>query len=212
MFENIKAIIFDVDGTIVDSREIWEKVNIDFFESFGMKISEETMKKLLSLSFDDGAEYCVRELNTPYTVEEIKNFWNKKGIEYYQKYVFLKDGVKEFLQFIKNNNLKLGVATNNSRLVVESLFQKEGILDKFDFICTSSDVVVRKPDPEMFVSVAKKLNINASNCLVFEDSRENIEGAKLVGMKVCAVVDCSKLDKIQYKTDYQICSFRELEI
>ncbi|OGO89581.1 MAG: hypothetical protein A2Y24_00105 [Clostridiales bacterium GWE2_32_10] len=215
MFENVKTVIFDVDGTMVDSVHVWKTINTEFFGQFGILLDTENMRQILSLGFDDAAEYCSRNYNIPYTANEVKNIWNEKGIEYYSKQVTLKDGFRELLENLKSNNFKIGVATNNSKKIINFLFQKENILKKFDIILTSEDVQKRKPDPEMFVKIANHFGTELNNCLVFEDSKTGMMAAKIVGMKVCAVLDkslTSKNTEIDSMVDYSITSFRELKI
>ncbi|HCC07638.1 MAG TPA: HAD family hydrolase [Clostridiales bacterium] len=215
MFNNVNTVIFDFDGTIVDSINVWKKMNYDFFGEFGMKLEEESINELLNLTCEETAEYCTKNFNIPFTTNQIENFWSKKGIEYYDKYVVLKEGVKEFLELLRKNNFKIGIATNNIKPIIYHFLKKENIIKHIDFVCTVEDVQNRKPNPEMYLKVAKILKSDMNECLVFEDSVVGLIAAKRAGMKVCAVFDKYSIDKpddIKGMSDYQICSFKDIKI
>ncbi|HAN09847.1 MAG TPA: hypothetical protein DCP90_04455 [Clostridiales bacterium] len=215
MFENVNTVIFDFDGTMVDSISVWKKMNFDYFKEFGVNLEEESINKLLNLTCSETAEYSTKNFNITLTTNQIRNFWIEKGIEYYDKYVLLKEGIREFLELLRKNNFKIGIATNNIRPITDYFLKKEDMLKNIDFICTMDDVQIRKPDPEMYFKVAKFLESDMTNCLVFEDSIVGLIAAKRAGMKVCAVLNgqsVDKIDELKVISDYQVSSFKDIKI
>ena len=110
--------------------------------------------------------------------------WDKYTYE-----VPLKPGIREFLQGCKEHNIKLGIATSNSRELVDNIAKVHGLNDYFDCIMTSCEVSRGKPAPDIYLAVARQLNVSPSNCLVFEDIIPGIMAGKNAGMEVCAVED-----------------------
>lgn len=101
----------------------------------------------------------------------------------------MKDGVVELLQYCMDNGLKAGIATSNSRELVENVVKMRGMQQYFECIMTGCDVAKGKPAPDIYLAVADKLQVQPENCLVFEDIIPGIMAGKAAGMKVCAVYD-----------------------
>lgn len=189
MLQDIKAVIFDVDGTLVDSMWIWKQVDIDFLERRKMELPEDLQKDIEGLSYTSTAEYFKERFKLPETVEEIKEEWRVMADEFYNNIIPLKTGVKELLKIIRNNNLKIGIATSNSRELVETMIKKHEIGEYFDAIRTSCEVPRSKPFPDVYLQAAKDLGVMPENCLVFEDTVAGATAAKAAGMRVIAVYD-----------------------
>jgi len=101
----------------------------------------------------------------------------------------LKPGIKEFLNGCKERGIKLGIATSNSRELVENIAKTHNLHDYFSCIMTGCDVEKGKPSPDIYLAVAEKLCVKPENCLVFEDIIPGIMAGKNAGMEVCAVDD-----------------------
>lgn len=119
----------------------------------------------------------------------IKREWSIMAIDYYKSKIPLKKGVKEFICFLKNNNIKIGIGTSNSKELAIEVLKTHDILDYFDIIRTSCEVNKGKPNPDIFLKVAEDLGVNANECLVFEDTYAGVLAGKRAGMKVFAIAD-----------------------
>lgn len=132
---------------------------------------------------------------------------------HYLNDVTLKDGVIEFLEYLKANKIKTGIATSNSPFLLQAALEGTGINTYFDSITTTSEVSNGKSHPDVYLLSAKKLNVSPEECIVFEDILEAVKGAKLGNMKVIAVNDKSseyqKNDLINIADKY-ITSYKEL--
>jgi len=215
MLRNIKAVLFDLDGTLVDSMWMWRDIDIAFLGKYGIELPEDLQAKIEGMSFSETAEYFKNRFQINTSLEEIKEEWNRMAWEKYTNEVPLKEGAIELLMYLKENNIQAGIATSNSRELVNLITQKLGIIDYFQSIRTSCEVERGKPSPDIYLLVSKDLGVSASQCLVFEDVISGVIAGKNAGMRVCAVHDLfSEADTGKKKelADYYINSFKELLI
>lgn len=213
MFKNIKAVLFDLDGTLVDSMWIWKTIDIEYLKRFNVELPEQFQDDIEGMSFTETAEYFKEKFNLPDKVEKIKSDWNEMASHYYANKIFLKDYAMEFLDYLIDNDYKTGIGTSNSKELVEIIINRHNLKKYFGTIRTSCEVSKGKPSPDIYLRVAKDLNVKPENCLVFEDVPAGIMAAKNAGMKVCAVYDdFSKnlIEKIKTIADYYIESYEEI--
>lgn len=134
--------------------------------------------------------------------------WDK-----YRYEVPLKEGAEAFIDFCTQKQIKLGIATSNSRELVENVISVHNLQNHFGCIMTGCDVEKGKPAPDIYLAVAKALSVSPEHCLVFEDIVPGILAGKAAGMKVCAVYDAYSVpqdDKKRELADYYIHDFKEL--
>ena len=213
MLKNKKAIIFDLDGSLVDSMWMWKAIDIEFLGVRNISLPENLQKNIEGMSFSETAVYFKETFRLKETLEEIKDIWNQMAYDKYTKEVFLKKGAKELLDYCKKKGILLGIATSNSRQLVESTIKALKLENYFSCIMTSCDVEKGKPAPDVYLAVAKQLKISPEKCLVFEDIVMGILAGKNAGMEVCAVEDeysmYQKEEKIEI-ADYYIKDFTEI--
>ncbi|MBE6049206.1 MAG: HAD family phosphatase [Clostridium sp.] len=213
MLNNIKAAIFDLDGTLIDSMWVWKQIDIDFLASKGHTVPKDLKEKISHLSFNEVAVYFKTAFNLDDSIEDILDMWNKMAINHYSNNVTLKPGVLEFLKFLKKNNIKIGLATSNNNLLLECALKSNDIYDYFDVITTTGETGKSKREPDVYLLCAQKLQVKPENCVVFEDILDAVKGAKLANMKVIAVNDeSSEEDKNELINiaDKYIYNFKEL--
>lgn len=189
ILKDIEAVIFDVDGTLVDSLYIWGEIDIEFLGSFGIDVPDDYEGVIMGMSFVQVAEYTKNRFELPIDVDEIMSIWNKMAEYKYANEVMLKPGAHEFLKLCKNKGIKMGVATSNSRHLVDKLFDRLGMDEFISVVLTGDEVTNGKPAPDIYLKVAEKLKVAPDKCLVFEDVLAGIEAGHNAGMKVCAVRD-----------------------
>lgn len=213
MLKNKKAVIFDLDGTLVDSMWIWRAIDIAYLGRHGIALPEDLQSKIEGMSFDETALYFKETFGIVDDVEEMKRIWNEMAAEKYSREVPLKEGAGELLAYCKKQGIRLGIATSNSRELVERVIQALHLEGVFDCVLTGTDQFKGKPAPDIYLAVAAELNVPAADCLVFEDIPVGIQAGKSAGMTVCAVEDAYSADKRAEKkrlADYFITSYREL--
>lgn len=213
MLKDIKAVIFDLDGTLVDSMWIWKDIDIEFLSQYGIELPSDLQDCIEGMSFTETATYVKERFRLPTSVEEIKSIWNQMAYEKYLNEVPLKEGVLEFLIYLKNNNIKTGIATSNSVELVKTVIKKHEIDKYFDAVHTSCEVAKGKPAPDIYEFVASKLGVEPEDCLVFEDVIQGIMAGKSAKMTVCAIDDEFSKHQLEQKielADHIITSYCEL--
>ncbi|WP_338627074.1 HAD family phosphatase [Clostridium baratii] len=213
MLTNIKAAIFDLDGTLINSMSLWDQIDIDYLTSKNIPVPDDLNDEISHLSFNQVAVYFKERFKLEDSLDDIKNTWNTVAYDHYSSDITLKDGVVEFLDFLKKSNIKIGLATSNSTELLEASLKFNKIYDYFDAITITDEVSIGKHEPDVYLLAAKKLNVKPEECIVFEDILPAVKGAKKAGMKVIAVEDeCSVLDKddIIKNSDGFINDFRVL--
>jgi len=207
MIENKDAVIFDLDGSLVDSMWIWRQIDIEYLGRFGLELPETLQSEIEGMSFTETAEYIKKRFGIPDTIEQMKSDWNQMAWDKYMNEVPLKPGIPEFLEGCKANGIKLGIATSNSRELVENVAKAHNLHDYFSCIMTGCDVNKGKPAPDIYLAAAKGLGVEPERCLVFEDIIPGIQAGKSAGMEVCAVEDAYSVHAREAKinlADYYI--------
>lgn len=213
MFNDIQAVIFDMDGTIIDSMWVWKKIDYDFLTKREILVPPDIQQQIEGLGFNDTARYFKEKFSLPDEIDDIKNEWMDMVRHYYTNVISLKKGVYQFISDLKAKGVKIGLATSNSRELSETILKRTGIYGFFDSIVTSCEVEKDKSCPDVFLRTAEELKICPSACLVFEDTLAGITGAKRAGMKVFAVYDEYSLpwkDKLIELADRYISDFEEI--
>ncbi len=213
MLEKIEAVLFDLDGSLVDSMWLWHDIDIAYLGKFGIFPPRDLQAKIEGMSFSETAQYFKERFQIPDSVDKIKEEWNQMAWDMYTHHVPLKRGAKEFINYCLQNGIRLAIATSNSRELVENVMKVHGLLDCFDGIVTSCDVQKGKPAPDVYLEAARRCHVLPGKCLVFEDIIAGIMAGKAAGMKVCAVEDAYSLLQEEEKrklSDYYIKDYFEI--
>ncbi|PKK39725.1 hypothetical protein ABB02_01066 [Clostridiaceae bacterium JG1575] len=191
MFKNIRGVIFDLDGTLVDSMWVWSKIDQDFIESRSLSITpEELMNVVAHFSFHQTAHYFKDTFSLPESVDEIKALWIDAAHREYSTSVTLKAGAREFLLRLKELGIKLALATSNNRDLLEVCLQANGILGLFDALVTTDESRAKtKAEPDVFLLAAQRIGVSPQECMVFEDVAPAMRGARAAGMRVVGIKD-----------------------
>lgn len=215
MLKNIDGAIFDLDGTLVDSMWVWEKIDVDYLKNLGIEKPENLKEEINHLSFDGTAKFFKDAFNISESIDEIKKCWLEMAYKEYSENIKLKPGVKTFLDFLKKSDIKIALATSNCDELLRVVLQANGILHYFDSITRTDEVSRGKNFPDVYLLAAERLGVSPEKCIVFEDILPAVQGAKSAGMKVIAVedsyCDTSKTDMLKHVDNY-ISSYDELAI
>jgi len=182
----LKAIIFDMDGVLVNSpKYIWESFNA-LLKKFGVHISKEEVKKNLGISLRDRIPLWKKKYSIKEDID-IQDFSKKSfeiQLELMKKQLKPNKPVNKLIQSAKQEGIKIAVATSSTFVRAKNILELIEIWDKLDAIVTTEDAEKHKPDPELFLKTAEKLKIAPEDCVVIEDAVNGIEAAKRAGMKV----------------------------
>lgn len=213
MLEGVEAVIFDLDGTLVDSMWMWGAIDIEYLGRFGIEKPEHLQADIEGMSFSETAAYFKETFRIPDSIEQIKDDWNRMAWDKYLHEVPLKGGAGAFLEACQAKGIKLGIATSNSRQLVENVISAHGLHTHFDCIMTACEVEKGKPAPDIYLAVAEELHVKPEHCLVFEDIVPGIMAGKNAGMKVCAVYDEYSVGQDREKSrlaDYYTHDYKEI--
>lgn len=213
VMENISAVIFDLDGTLVDSMWMWEAIDIEYLGRFGIALPEGLQAQIEGMSFSETADYFKRRFPAiTESIGEMKETWNRMAQEKYAREVFFKPGALGFLKYLREHGIRTGIATSNSAALVRTVLAALSAEAYFDEVHTACEVKAGKPAPDIYLYVAECLGVPPENCLVFEDIGKGIEAGKAAGMRVCAVQDAYSKKAEQEKralADYFINDYRD---
>lgn len=213
MLQNINAVIFDLDGTLVDSMWLWKDLDIAYFKRFNKELPETLQSEIEGMSFSETAVYIKEKFDFPDSIEQMKADWNQMAWEKYMYEVPLKPGIPEFLNYCKASDIRLGIATSNSRELVAAIAHAHNLDNYFDCIKTGCEVAHGKPSPDIYQAVATELSVKPENCLVFEDIIPGIMAGRAAGMRVCAVEDeysVSQREEKKELADYYINDYFDI--
>lgn len=213
MWKNKKAMIFDLDGTLVDSMWMWYDIDVEYLARFNITVPKGLQADIEGKSFSETAVYFKERFNIPDSIDKIKSDWNQMAWDKYTNEVPMKEGAPEFIRECRKRGILLGIATSNSRELVENIITVHGMKDDFACIMTGCDVKCGKPSPDIYLAVAGALNVAPCDCLVFEDIVPGIMAGKRAGMEVCAIEDEYSLYQAEEKAalaDYYIKDYRKL--
>ncbi len=215
MLENVKAVIFDLDGTLADSMWVWTSVDHDYIKEYNLVVPETFYDEMEGMSFTETAQYFLDTFpQITLSLEELKQAWVTMAEEKYRHEVVLKKGIRKFLAELKEKGILVGMATSNSRVLAEGILESNDIRKYFDTIWTSCDVKAGKPAPDVYLKVAEELGVSPQDCLVFEDVPMGILAGKNAGMKVCAVEDtfsAHQREKKRELADYYIRDYDDIK-
>lgn len=213
MFNQIKAVIFDLDGTLVDSMGLWRDIDIEFLSARGIEYKDDLQEKIEGMSFTETAVFCKDYYKLTESVEELKEIWNQMAEDKYRYEVQLKPGVMGFLEELKRRGIKMGIATSNSKELIAAVNEAYHFDRYISCVVTSCSVNKGKPAPDVYLEAARQLSVLPEECLVFEDIVKGIEAGKNAGMLVCAVEDSFSAEQRERKkaiSDYYIESYDEI--
>lgn len=208
----MKAYIFDLDGTLLDSMSLWAQIDADFLKKRGLPVPPDYMEAVSALGFPEAAAYTIARFELRDTVEALLAEWQEMAVYAYGHTVKLKPGAREVLLALKERGAKLGIATSLPEALYAPALRHHGLWTLFDAICATGEVGRDKTSPDVFLLAAQRLGVRPADCVVFEDLFQAIQSAKAAGMTVYGVYDASAQahwESIREIADGVIVDFQE---
>ena len=187
--ENIKLFLFDLDGTILDSLEIWNNIDLLFFKNHNLIMGEDYHIAIAPLTLEETATYTKNTYKLDIDEEQIMKEWSDLAIKEYAENVNLKKGVKEFLDYLKNKNVHLAIATSCNEEMFKPCLERYGIVSYFEHFYNSQNLKINKSNTNFFKEILNEYKIEPDQILFFEDSLASMKCAKSLGFNVVAVMD-----------------------
>lgn len=211
--KNIEGAVFDLDGTLLDSSWVWEKVDEKFLGDRGFQVPDDYVDEISPLGAERAAVYTIERFGLDEDKDDIVREWIEMAKKEYATEVVCKPYAKEFLEELHKLNIKMAVATSSDRELFMKTLEREGILKYFQKIVTVDEVERGKGYPDIYEEAARRIKVNPHKCLVFEDILAGVTGASLGEFNVVAVFDEKSKhnwEKIKSISKYSINDYKEL--
>ena len=209
----VKTVIFDMDGVLVDNRDIHIEAFVVFCKRYGIDISTTELLKHFGKGNDEILpvvlpQHIIDQKGLDVLADEKEEIYR----EIFEKTIKPTSGLIEFLKDLKKMGIKMGVGSSGQSANVNFVLERCGISTFFDVIANGDMVTKCKPDPEVFILAANLLGTKPEECVVIEDSFAGIEAAHSAGMKVIAMATTYSQEELkgQSKFDMIVDDFREL--
>ena len=212
---DFNAAIFDLDGTILDSMDVWEHIDIQFLKKRNLPVPENYVTEICARSFEEAAQYTIDLLGLQETVEGIIEEWNNMAVEEYSNHVGLLPHALDYLLRLKEHGIKLAVATGLPEKLYMPCLKNNSILELFDALCSTDEVQRGKEYSDVFELAARKLGVAPEHCIVFDDVLPAIKSAKAASMLAGGIYDKYSADQraeIERIADIYLLNFRQAPI
>lgn len=209
---SIKGVIFDVDGTLLDTMPVWTDSGARYLASQGIEAEPGLGNKLFSMTVEMGAKYLKAHYDLPHALEEIEAGINGCVENFYFTEADFKPGARELLEKLKAAGIPMSVATSTDKYCILAAFDRLGCTDYFDAILTCGEVGASKSEPKIFFEAARIMGTEPSETWLFEDGLYSIKTARAAGFKTAGVYDAvSEADQEEIKrmADIYLADLRE---
>lgn len=214
-YAEIKAVIFDVDGTLLDSMGVWDDIGGKYLRKLGIEPEPELKDILFKMSIEEGTAYVDEHYHLGKGPEEVAKGVVEIVRDFYYEEAQLKPGVREVLELFRAHHIPMTVATSSERDSIEQAFLRLGILDYFEkiFTCTEENTS-KNTSPMIYLKAAEDMGTVPEDTWVFEDVLHAVETAKNAGFHVAAIYDsASEKDQtaIKEKAEIYLHDFTEIK-
>lgn len=212
MLTEIKAVIFDMDGVIIDSEPLWRRAMIANFIKVGIPFSDDHCRITTGLRFKEVAEFWFKKHAISHvTVDE----FDEQVINSLCELIYLEGktmtGVAEALHFFKEKGFKIAIGTSSNTKLMNTVVDVLNIRHYFDVLCSAEHMDYGKPHPEVYLTCSKQLNVHPLHCLVIEDSVNGIVAGKAAQMRVLAIPEEVNKNNPKFMiADYNLGSLLEV--
>lgn len=207
----MKAVIFDMDGVIVDSEPLWQQAEREVFSDLGVKVTDELCQITQSMTTTEVARFWYKQSpwsDTP--VSEAESQVVDRVIELIQKHDCVIPDITRVVGELTSRGFRLGLATNSPYRIIPEVLARADLASAFEVISSSEFEKAGKPEPDVYLSTLKKLAVPPQKCLAIEDSNSGIVAAKKAGIKAIAFCNNGR-NPIREAVSLQIQAFAHVD-
>mgnify|MGYP006268404497 CR=1 FL=1 len=184
----LEAIIFDMDGLLIDSEPFWQQAEIEIFADVGLTLNSQLCEQTMGLRIDEVVNYWYqRHPWQNFSQEEIAQRIVQRVVELIETKGIARKGVDALFEFLSHVNLPLALASSSDYVLIEAVIKRLDLKDKFSVIHSATAEAYGKPHPAVYLTTAEKLGVTATNCVALEDSFNGVLAAKAARMMCFAV-------------------------
>lgn len=210
--KEMKGVIFDVDGTLLDSMHKWSTLTSDYLKECGIMPDEDLDETIFKMTVDSAIHYVKERYHLAESEADIQMACMSRIVSFYRDEVQLKHGVRELLGFLKNNGIPMMTASSGARQLQEVAFERLRVRDCFTELLFCTELHTDKSTPEIYQIAADKMGLLPEEVVVFEDALHGVESAKCAGFSVCGVEDAADAhdkEKIMEKADWYVKDLKD---
>ena len=208
----IKAVIFDMDGVMVDSEYLWERAETILLSRRNIEYNDQYRDQIVGLNQNDSGKLLIETFSLNESIEEVISERIDILFELYDSQLKLNTGLINLLEKLKINNFLLAVASSSPKKVVRYVVDKFKLSNYFHAIISGDNAAEGKPHPEIYLKTAQELSTAPKSCVAIEDSINGLISAKEAGMYCIAVPDKRLSQNPFKKADLILCSLDEITI
>ena len=182
----IEAVVFDLDGVLLDSEQVWDEVREQLVKERGGRWNDRAHTEMMGMSSVEWSRYMHDELGVPDPPEKISTEVVRRLEEVYRKRLPLIDGAQEAVEQL-SGRWPLGLASSSNRELIDLVLELSGLARFFHATVSSEEVARGKPAPDVYLEAARRLSVPPNACAAVEDSRNGIRAAKAAGMRMIAI-------------------------
>jgi HAD superfamily hydrolase (TIGR01509 family) len=186
MGTHVEAVVFDLDGVLVDSEQVWDDVREQLAHERGGRWHERAQADMMGMSSAEWSRYMHDVIGLAESPEEINAEVVQRLLARYRRSLPLLPGAVEAVERLAQR-WPLGLASSSNREVIDAVLEAAGLAERFRATVSSEEVERGKPAPEVYLEAARRLEVDPSRCVAIEDSRNGIRSAHAAGMRVIAI-------------------------
>jgi HAD superfamily hydrolase (TIGR01509 family) len=186
----IEAVVFDLDGVLLQSEEVWDAVRERYVRERGGRYDEEVQRAMMGMSAPDWSRFLHDEAGVPDDPDTINRAVVERMLDAYRRDLPLLPGAEEAVRRTAAA-FPLGLASSSNREIFEAVLDLAGLAACFRATVSSEEVARGKPEPDVYLEAARRLGVPPDRCAAVEDSHAGIRSAKAAGMRVLAIPNAS---------------------
>ncbi|WP_434750696.1 HAD family hydrolase [Paenibacillus amylolyticus] len=209
---SIQAVIFDMDGVLIDSEPIYFEIERSSFDHFGAAVTQEEHHSFVGVTLESMWKQVIDKYQVKVPLEEILAYHQHNVMEkmFTHPELTAMPGVERWIKWLHEQRIPIAVASSSPRALIDLIMEKTGLGLYFEVRMTGEEVEHGKPAPDIFLVTAERIGISPAQCLVIEDSRNGVQAAKSAGMRCIGYHNPGSGDQNLSKADVQISSYDEL--
>jgi HAD superfamily hydrolase (TIGR01509 family) len=182
----IEAVVFDMDGVLVDTEHLWDEVREALTEEWGGRYTPEAQEAMMGMSSAEWSRYLHETVGLREPPEVINDEVVRRMLERYRTELPVVPGAVEAVRSLSASGHRLAVASSSNRPLIDAVLARLGLSDAFSATVSSEEVPRGKPSPDVYLEAASRLGVTPGRCVAIEDSASGIRAAHAAGMKVIA--------------------------